>query len=321
MIERAPGKDTMAGHWELMGVIATQPSPLYPCGFPAEVIDPFVERIGRSVLGNEAASGTEIIERLGPEHSRTGEPIVYTSGDSVFQIAAHEEVIPIDELYSMCATARDMLVGEHAVGRVIARPFAGSGPGDYNRTAGRKDLPLLPPRPTALEHLAAAGVAVHAVGKINDIFAGRGIASYVKTADNAAGIEAIVTAFRQRIAPVVFANLVDFDSRFGHRNDPQGYVAALEEFDRALPGVMEALPRDGCLLITADHGNDPTTPGTEHSRERVPLLAAGDGVRPAALGDRQSFADVGKTLLDNFGVEGALAGRSFLAEMLREGGT
>lgn len=318
MLERGPAKDTMLGHWELMGIIAAQPFPVYPEGFPPAVIDRFRDLAGVEALGNIPASGTEILEQLGSESLRTGRPIVYTSGDSVFQVAAHVERTAVEELHELCRQARTMLHGEHAVGRVIARPFRGDDARGYERVhEGRLDLPLPPPSPTALDVLVEHGIEVHAVGKIRDIFAGRGISSYEKTADNAAGVDATVAALRARRAPLIFTNLVDFDSHYGHRNDVDGYAAALVEFDRALPRLLAALPSDGLLIITADHGNDPTWPGTDHTREAVPLIVAGPGVTPGSLGTRESFADLAATLLENFGVAERLAGESFLDSVSR----
>ena len=315
LTETAPAKDTMIGHWELMGVVAERPLPVYPEGFPAAVIGAFERRVGRRVLGNRPASGTVILDELGAEHLRTGCPIVYTSGDSVFQIAAHEGIVPVDELYRMCESARAILTGEHAVGRVIARPFVGDAPGSFRRTPRRRDWALPPPAPTALDFLQRAGVATYAVGKIHDIFAGRGIDAWVKTTDNADGVRATCAALRQG-RPFVFTNLVDFDTQYGHRNDPGGYARALEQLDAALPELREAVPADGLLLLTADHGNDPTTPGTDHTRERVPLLAIGRRVRAVSIGTRASFADLGRTVLDALGVQGRIAGRSFLDALL-----
>jgi phosphopentomutase len=316
MQERAPAKDTMLGHWELMGVIADAPFPTYPDGFPASLVAEFERIVGRRVIGNRASSGTVILEELGAEHIRTGRPILYTSGDSVFQLAAHEEVIGAEDLLAMCRAARTLLRDEHGVGRVISRPFLGDANTGFHRTSGRRDLPLPPPDPTTLDHLATAGVATHAIGKIHDIFAGHGIASYVKTEDNADGIRRIRECLHDPPAPFVFANLVDFDSRYGHRNDPQGYAGALEELDAAVPGWLDATPQDGLLILTADHGNDPTTPGTDHTRECVPLLAYGHRVTPCDLGTRTTFADLGATLLDVFGVSAETPGTSFLPELL-----
>jgi phosphopentomutase len=317
LTERAPAKDTMLGHWELMGVVAKRPFPTYPDGFPSALVAGFEDRIGTRVLGNRPASGTEILGELGTEHLRTGRPILYTSGDSVFQLAAHEQVIPVERLYEMCSIAREMLHGDHGVGRVIARPFLGDPETGFTRTPRRHDFALAPPGPTALDLLLDAGIATFGIGKIHDIMAGRGIAGWVRTDDNAAGIRRVEEALRAAPAPFVFANLVDFDSKFGHRNDPAGYAAALEELDAALPAWLDALPEDGLLILTADHGNDPTTPGTDHTRERVPVLAYARGIRPVDLGTRACFGDLGCTVLDNFGVEGDLEGSSFLPELTR----
>lgn len=308
---RGPGKDTMLGHWELMGLVAEAGLPLYPDGFPPEVLAIVRAASGRGSIGNRPASGTEIIQELGTRHRRDGDLIVYTSGDSVLQIAAHEDVMVPEELYEICRRVRRRMEGEHAVGRVIARPFTGEGPGRYRRTTGRRDFPLPPPRPTALDRLSQAGRKVHAVGKIHDIFTGRGIATHAKTGDNQEGIEATLAALVDPEVDLVFTNLVDFDTDYGHRNDPAGYAAAVEEFDRRLPELRAALPPTGCLIVTADHGNDPTTPGTDHSRERVPLLVFGGRVKRGAVGDRD-FADLGATLLENFGVDAPTDGRSFL---------
>ena len=315
MVERSAAKDTMTGHWELMGLISTSDFPTYPNGFPADLIEEFETAIGRPTLGNRAASGTEIIEALGPAHMATGAPIVYTSADSVFQVAAHEEVIPVSELYEICETARAMLSGEHGVGRVIARPFIGAGPGSFKRTSRRHDYALPPPGPTALDQLVAAGLSTCGIGKIHDIFAGRGLSGWRRTADNGEGVETTCRAIREGRGDLILTNLVEFDSVYGHRNDAYGYAAALEEFDRGLPGLLAALGCRDCLMITADHGCDPTFPGTDHTRECVPLLVAGEGVRPGALGTRASFADLACTILDNFDVEISGPGASFLDEI------
>ncbi|SFR02460.1 phosphopentomutase [Desulfoscipio geothermicus DSM 3669] len=302
MAELSPGKDTTTGHWEIAGIILDRPFPVYPQGFPPEIIEPFKKRIGRDILGNRAASGTAIIEELGEKHMQTGRPIVYTSADSVFQIAAHEEVIPVEELYRMCKIARELLTGEHAVGRVIARPFAGS-PGAFKRTANRHDFSLAPPRPTVLELLQKNGREVAAVGKINDIFAGRGITKSIHTTGNMDGVDKTLQLMRQKVPGLIFTNLVDFDQQYGHRNDPRGYAAALEEFDRRLPEITNALGPEDVLFITADHGCDPTTPSTDHSREFVPLLVYGRGLKKGAdLGTRASFSDVAATVADLFGL-------------------
>jgi phosphopentomutase len=308
----SPGKDTTTGHWEIAGIHLAKPFPLYPRGFPPEVLGEFERRTGRRALGNCTASGTEIIERLGEEHISTGSPIVYTSADSVFQIAAHEEVIPLAELYRMCEIARGILHGPHEVGRVIARPFTGK-PGSFRRDgAARHDYAVPPPQGMLLDRLAARGVPVHAIGKISEVFLGRGIAHSTKTKDNAEGMAAILDAIRSGSDGFVFANLVDFDMLYGHRNDVEGYAAALEAADAWLPSVLAALREDDLFLITADHGNDPSTPGTDHSREYVPLLACGPKApRGVNLGTRKTLADIGQTVAGNFGTH-IETGTSFL---------
>lgn len=311
LVERSPGKDTTTGHWELAGVILDKPFPLYPDGFPPEIIAVFEKAVGTRSLGNLAASGTEIIERLGAEHIETGFPIVYTSGDSVFQIAAHVDVVPLETLYEMCRKARAIMRGSHEVGRVIARPFTGR-PGAFVRTPDRHDFSVLPPRDTVLDEISGAGLEVRGVGKISDIFAGRGVTSSRPTRSNAEGIVAVAEEMGAIERGLVFANLVDFDQSFGHRNDPAGYAGALEEFDRGLPGILEALGEDDVLIITADHGNDPSTSSTDHSRERTPLLVAGSRIRKGAdLGQRASFSDVGASAADLLGVPTTTPGRSF----------
>ena len=308
--ERSAGKDTTTGHWEMMGIVLQRPFPLYPDGFPAEVIEPFQQAIGRSVLGNVAASGTEIIEELGPAHLRTGDPIVYTSGDSVFQIATHVGVVDLETLYTWCRLARGLLVGPHEVGRVIARPFEGE-PGAFVRRPERRDLAVPPPGLTVLDHLVDAGVATVGVGKIQDIFDHRGLTEAVYSDSNDHGIDLTIEHLRGAGPRFVFTNLVDFDSKYGHRNDPEGYARAVEAFDHRVPEVIEALD-GGVLLITGDHGCDPTTPPTDHSRERVPLLAAGLDGGPFEIGTRDGFGDLGATVAELLGVElhGA-AGTSF----------
>jgi phosphopentomutase len=302
MAERSPGKDTTTGHWEIAGIILDRPFPVYPDGFPPEIIEPFKDRIGRDILGNKAASGTAIIEELGELHMRTGKPIVYTSADSVFQIAAHEEVIPLDELYRICRVARELLTGRHAVGRVIARPFVGS-PGSFQRTANRHDYSLKPPAPSVLNLLKDNGLEVVAVGKINDIFAGEGITRSVHTIGNADGVNKTLELMREDFNGLIFTNLVDFDQKFGHRNDPRGYAGALEEFDSRVPDLIEALHPADVLLITADHGCDPTTTSTDHSREFVPLLVFGHQLKKGVnLGTRSSFSDVAATVARIFGL-------------------
>ncbi|OIQ58261.1 phosphopentomutase [Moorella thermoacetica] len=315
MASQTAGKDTTSGHWELTGLILERPFPLYPHGFPPEIIEPFEKAIGRRVLGNKPASGTAIIEELGAEHMRTGYPIVYTSADSVFQIAAHEEVIPVEELYRYCKIARRLLTGEHAVGRVIARPFVGE-PGHFIRTDRRQDFSLEPPRPTLLDAVIAAGLEVMAVGKIKDIFAGRGISRWIHTHDNMDGVDQTRNFMREGERGLIFTNLVDFDMRYGHRNDVAGYAAALEAFDRRLPELLDALETNDALILTADHGCDPTTPSTDHSREYVPLLIYGKRIRPLNIGVRPTFADLGATVAALLGVPYDLPGKSFASMLL-----
>ena len=311
MTELSPGKDTTTGHWELMGVILERAFPLYPEGFPDEVMDAFRAAIGSSTLGNYPASGTVIVDELGAEHMATGKPIVYTSGDSVFQIAAHVDVVPLEKLYEMCERARSILTGPHEVGRVIARPFTGT-PGNFTRTSDRHDFAVEPPSPTVLDHISAEGLEVRGVGKIADIFAGRGVTSSVPTSSNDEGIEATIAELGAISRGLVFTNLVDFDQSFGHRNDPDGYARALESFDARLPDITSVLGQDDVLMVTADHGNDPTTPSTDHSRERVPLLVAGPRVKKGAyLGVRSTFADCGASVAELLGVAPPPTGRPF----------
>ena len=307
----SPGKDTTTGHWEMVGVHLAKPFPLYPDGFPPEIMEPFERAIGRRTLGNYSASGTEIIKELGEEHVRTGSPIVYTSADSVFQIAAHEEIIPIPELYRICEIARGLLTGKYEVGRVIARPFLGA-PGSFTRTANRHDYAVPPPPGILLDKLAEHGVAITGVGKISDVFLGRGIRQSLKTKTNADGMAKTLEAMTVTPAGLVYVNLVDFDSLFGHRNDVEGYARALEEADAWVPKLEAALgPRD-LAIFTADHGCDPTTPSTDHSREYVPLLAFGTGVRRGVnLGTRATLSDIGQTVAANFGTS-IDKGESFL---------
>ena len=311
----SPGKDTTTGHWEMVGIHLAKPFPLYPNGFPADVMEEFERRIGRRSLGNKAASGTEIIKELGPEHMRTGSPIVYTSADSVFQVAAHEEVIPLWELYKICETAREILRGPHEVGRVIARPFVGS-PGSFTRTANRHDYAVPPPPDMLLDRLEAHDVAVHGIGKIFDVYLGRGILDTVKTKNNADGMARLLEAAGAVPSGLVFANLVDFDQQYGHRNDIEGYGAALEQFDAWLPKFEATLRDDDLVLLTADHGCDPTVPGTDHTREYVPLIAAGRRVRHGAdLGLRATLSDIGQTVAENFGIS-IQQGSSFLPQIV-----
>ena len=311
----SPGKDTTTGHWEMVGIHLDRPFPLYPNGFPREVMDEFEGRTGRRTLGNKAASGTEIIQELGAEHLRTGSLIVYTSADSVFQVAAHEEVIPLWEQYKICETAREILRGPHEVGRVIARPFTGA-PGAFTRTSNRHDYAVPPPRGMLLDKLEERGVFVEAVGKIFDIFLGRGIRGYERTKSNADGMAKTLEALAAVDSGLIFVNLVDFDQLYGHRNDVEGYGAALERFDAWLPEFRRALRPDDLAIFTADHGCDPTVPGTDHTREYVPLLACGPKVRQgAALGLRASLSDIGQTVAENFNVSIA-NGESFLRQIL-----
>ncbi len=312
MAELSPGKDTTTGHWELCGLVVETPFPTYPAGFPPEVIEPFQEAIGRKVLGNRAASGTEIIEDLGEEHLRTGCPIVYTSADSVFQIAAHERVIPPEELYHLCRTARRLLKPPHQVARVIARPFVGE-PGAFVRTERRRDFSVEPPGRTLLDGLQASGQLVVGVGKIQDLFNGRGIGRAIHTGSNQAGLDEAVRALKTVPRGLIFANLVDFDTLYGHRNDAPGYARALEAFDLRLGELLKGLREGDVLFLTADHGNDPTTPSTDHSREYVPLLAWGPRLaRGVNLGTRRSFADLGQTVADALGAPRLPWGESFL---------
>ncbi len=313
--ERTMGKDTTSGHWEMAGIVMQTPFRTYPDGFPQELIHRFEERIGRRVLGNKAASGTEIIQELGDLHVETGFPIVYTSADSVFQIAAHEEVIPLDELYRMCGIARDMLTGEHLVGRVIARPFCGQS-GQYIRTDNRKDFSAEPPEPTVLDGLVKHGIPVWSVGKISDIFCGRGILRSERTHGNADGIDAALRLMGEMQEGLLFVNLVDFDMLYGHRNDADGYARALEYFDRRLPEILLALKADDMLVITADHGCDPTTQGTDHTREYVPILIYGRALRQnVGIGTRESFADIGATVYEYLTSLRWPVGRSFLSSI------
>lgn len=316
LTEVSAGKDTTTGHWELAGVVLERPFPTYPHGFPATLMSDFESRIGRQTMGNYPASGTEILKELGEEHMQTGHPIIYTSADSVFQIAAHEEIIPIDELYRLCEIARDLLTGEHAVGRVIARPFTGK-PGNFTRTERRKDFSLEPHTETILDLVKAAGLEVMGVGKIEDIFAHRGLTQSNHTGNNMAGVDAILDFLREDTSGLIFANLVDFDALYGHRLDPQGYAAALEAFDRRLPEIMEQMRSDDVLFITADHGNDPTSTSTDHSRERVPFLAYGHCIkRGHHLGTRASFADVAATVADLLDLTWRGPGQLFTTEIV-----
>jgi phosphopentomutase len=315
--EASPGKDTTTGHWEMMGATLAKAFPTYPDGFPVVVLEEFSNRIGRGWLGNEAASGTEIIERLGDEHVRTGKVIVYTSADSVFQVAAHKDVVPLEELYGICEAARDIMSGDHCVARVIARPFTGPS-GAYVRTHERRDYAVEPFEPTVLDVLTGRGITVHGVGKIGDIFAWRGVRESPHVTDNMDAVDKLLAEITDDEPGFVFANLVDFDMLWGHRNDAPAYAAGLEAFDSRLPEILAALVPGDLLVITSDHGCDPTTPSTDHSREYALLLALVAGGRSpgTALGTRSTFADIGATVLDLYGLAGACGhGTSFLAEL------
>jgi len=318
MMELSKGKDTTTGHWEIAGIILDKPFPLYPDGFPAEIMEAFEKAIGRKTLGNYPASGTQIIADLGAEHMKTGFPIVYTSADSVFQIAAHEEVIPIEMLYDMCEKARRILTGEHGVGRVIARPFVGS-PGDFRRTGNRRDFSLSPVRKTVLDYAEEKGYQVRAVGKIEDIFNRRGITHSVHTVSNMDGVDHTIAWIKEDFAGVLFVNLVDFDMLYGHRNNIEGYGRALAELDGRLPEMIDAMKDDDILFITADHGCDPSTESTDHSREYTPLLVYGKRIIPGInLGTRMGFADIAATIADYLDLDADLAGESFLDQVLRQ---
>ncbi len=307
------GKDSTTGHWELCGVVLEEPFPTYPQGFPQHVIDAFASHTGRPVLGNKAASGTAILDELGTLHVRDGAWIVYTSADSVFQVAAHEEVVHLTELYNACRFARELLQGTHGVSRVIARPFLGSD-GAWKRTPNRKDFSLPPPRPTLLDHLEQAGIPRTGVGKVDDLFAGRGISS-IHTPTNADAYRLIGQALDTMDRGLLLVNVIEFDQTWGHRNDVPGFAAGLEALDRAIPNLLQRAQADDLIIFTADHGNDPTTPSTDHSRERVPLLVYGPRVRAVPLGERRTFADVGQTVADFLGVGPLAAGTSFLGEV------
>ncbi len=315
MAEASKAKDTTSGHWEMMGVIVDKPFPTYPDGFPGEIIDAFEKAIGRKVLGNKHASGTEIIKELGPEHIKTGCPIIYTSADSVFQIAAHEEIIPVEDLYRMCEIARGILKYPYNIGRVIARPFIGR-EGSFTRTPGRKDYSILPFKKTALEYLIEGGMDVISIGKVKDIFAGKGFTKTVPVSDNNDAISKTILSFNAMKKGIVWVTLVDFDTLYGHRNDPQGYAKALEDFDKRLPEIFEIIKKDDLLIITADHGCDPTTPSTDHSREYVPLLVYGPAIKKGInLGLRKSFSDIGATILAAFELKKPVEGKSFRGEI------
>ncbi len=310
---RSAGKDSTTGHWEICGLLIPTPFPTYPGGFPAEVIEEFARLTGRGVLGNKAASGTAVLDEYGAEHRRTGQWIVYTSADSVFQVAAHQETVPLTELYAACAAARAMLQGEHGVSRVIARPFLG-GPGAWNRTPHRKDFSLPPPGPTLLDRLAEQHIPRVGVGKVDDLFAGRAISS-IHTATNGEAYGLIQGALAAMRRGLLLANVIEFDQTWGHRNDVRGFHAGLGDLDRALPRLLAGMREEDLVIFTADHGNDPTTPSTDHSREVVPLLVAGPRVRAVPLGRRSTFADIGQTVAGFLGVPPLPAGTSFLPEV------
>ncbi|MBQ4897228.1 phosphopentomutase [Paenibacillus sp. Marseille-P2973] len=313
MAEVSSGKDTMTGHWELMGLKIETPFQTYPNGFPRDLVARFEQETGRKMIGNKPASGTEILDELGEEHMKTGAWIVYTSADSVFQIAAHEEIIPLEELYRACEIARRLtLEPEHSVGRVIARPFVGE-PGAFKRTPNRHDYAVSPPEPTVLNALKNADKDVISVGKINDIFSGEGITASYPTKSNRHGIDETIRLMGESFNGLLFTNLVDFDSLYGHRRDPEGYARALEEFDASVPDLLAQVGERDLLVITADHGNDPTHSGTDHTREYVPLLVYGKGLSaPGSLGVRATYADLAATIADNFGVHASEHGKSFL---------
>jgi phosphopentomutase len=316
MAEASAGKDSVTGHWEMMGIVLDRPFPTFPNGFPPDVITEFERRIGRGTIGNVVASGTEIIDRLGGEHMASAKPIVYTSADSVFQVAAHESVIPIDELYRICKIAFELVGLGMNVGRVIARPFVGQ-PGSFKRTSNRHDYALNPTGETLLDRLTRAGVAVLSIGKVNDLFAGRGIARSIPTVSDSDGIDRLIESMREAQQGLIFVNLVDFDTQYGHRNDSRGYADNLERFDERLGPILDALEPDDLLIVTADHGNDPSTPSTDHSREYVPLLIAGARVRRGVdIGTRRTFADLGQTLARNFDVPDLPHGTSFLEDIV-----
>lgn len=309
-LEKSAGKDTTTGHWEISGIILKEPFPTYPKGFPPEIIEEFEWEIGTRILGNKPASGTKIIEELGDEHVRTGCPIVYTSADSVFQIASHESIISIEKLYEICQTARKILTGNHGVSRVIARPFTGIS-GSYKRTDRRKDFSIKPVKPTMLNLIKDAGYSVKGVGKIEDIFADEGLTDSIHTYKNIDGIKETIKHIKEKFKGLLFTNLVDFDMLFGHRNDVEGYAKALEEFDSYIPQIINAMYDEDILIITADHGCDPTTKSTDHSREYIPVLLYGRTIKPVSLGTLESFADIGKTVCDILKTDGDIDGKSF----------
>jgi phosphopentomutase len=315
MREASAGKDTITGHWEMAGLVTTKAMATFPNGFPREITAPLATAAGRGLLGNKTASGTAIIDELGPKHMATGDLILYTSADSVLQIAAHEEVIPLPELYRICEAARQ-IADRHQIGRVIARPFVGK-PGAFQRTYNRRDFSMVPPAPTLLDRIRDAGQSVVGIGKISDIFAGRGLTFSLHSEGNLDGLHLTLEALATLDRGLLFVNLVDFDMLYGHRNDTAGFARALGELDRWLPELEAAMRPDDVAFITADHGNDPTTPGTDHTREQVPLLAFGPGIRPNRLGTRASFADLGQTIADGLGIAALAHGESFLPALHR----
>lgn len=317
MAEKAPGKDSTSGHWEIAGLVLEKPFPTYPDGFPEEILLPFRRAIGCEILGNKAASGTEIIAELGEEHLDSRRPIVYTSADSVFQVACHTDIFPLEKLYDICVIARELLTGKNHVGRVIARPFEGE-PGSFRRTPYRKDYSVAPPAPTLLDKLGATGIEVVTVGKVYDLFAGRGVKSKVISRSNSEGVEKLVSLLSESPEKnrFIMITLVDFDMLWGHRNDPEGFKKGLEDFDVELPAILELMKKDDLLMMTADHGNDPVTPSTDHSREYVPLLAYTPGRKDGRnLGIRDSFSDVAATFAGYYGLSWTGAGMSFLGEL------
>ena len=318
LTERSAGKDTTTGHWEMCGIVLDRPFPTYPNGFPPEIVEAWERAIGRKVLGNKSASGTVIIEELGEEHLRTGRPILYTSADSVFQVAAHVRVVPLEQLYEWCRQARALLTGEHRVGRVIARPFDGE-PGSFFRRPERRDFSVPPPGPTVLDAVRDAGIPVYGVGKIRDIFDGQGLSEFSYSESNDHGVDLTIEYLSREGRGLVMANLVDFDSKYGHRNDPEGYARCVEAFDRRVPEVIDAVGKEGLLLLTGDHGCDPTTPSTDHTREFTPVLVSGtDADKVVDLGTRPGFSDLGATVAQVLGVPTTgLAGESFAREIGR----
>lgn len=316
--EKSKGKDTTIGHWEIAGIVSDSPLPTYPDGFPDEVLEAFSKATGRGILCNKPYSGTEVIKDYGEEHLRTGDLIVYTSADSVFQIAAHEDYVPVSQLYEYCEMARKILVGKHGVGRVIARPFIGE-PGNFTRTSNRHDYSLEPPKATMLTELQNSGFETIGIGKIVDIFANVGISRFVRTINNLDGIEKTLGLLEEDFNGLCFINLVDYDMLYGHRNDVDGYAKALTEFDEKLPSILEKLKDEDILMITADHGCDPSTPSTDHSREMVPLIIYGKNIKEDNnLGTRESFADIGATILEYFGLQQKIEGTSFLKDILKQ---